>query len=67
MEHNISSSSAYRILRTNIEYNEKYPHIHSVCLTGADHGAGATTVSINLAYCFVANTPKVLLLDCNIC
>lgn len=66
MEHNISSSSAYRKLRTNIEYNEKHPHIHSVCLTGVEHGAGATTVSINLAYCFVANTPKVLLLDCNI-
>lgn len=31
MEHNISSSSAYRKLRTNIEYNEKHPHIHSVC------------------------------------
>lgn len=30
MEHNISSSSAYRRLRTNIEYNEKHPHIHSV-------------------------------------
>ena len=44
MEHNISSSSAYRRLRTNIEYNEKHPHIHSVCLTGADHGAGATTI-----------------------
>ena len=66
MEHNISSSSAYRRLRTNIEYNEKHPHIHSVCLTGADHGAGATTISVNLANCFVANTPKVLLLDCNI-
>lgn len=66
MEHNISSSSAYRKLRTNIEYNEKHPHIHSVCLTGADHGAGVTTVSVNLANCFVANTPKVLLLDCNI-
>lgn len=66
MEHNISSSSAYRKLRTNIEYNDKHPHIHSVCLTGADHGAGATTLSVNLANCFVANTPKVLLLDCNI-
>ncbi len=58
MEHNISSSSAYRRLRTNIEYNEKHPHIHSVCLTGANHGAGATTISVNLAYCFVANTRK---------
>lgn len=66
MEHNISSSSAYRKLRTNIEYNEKHPHIHSVCLTGADYGAGATTISVNLAYCFVANTPKVLLMNCNI-
>ena len=26
MEHYISSSSAYRKLRTNIEYNEKHPH-----------------------------------------
>ena len=40
MEHNISSSSAYRRLRTNIEYNEKHPHIHSVCLTGQTMGQG---------------------------
>ena len=43
MERNISSSSAYRKLRTNVEYNEKHPHMHSICLTSVNHGAGTTT------------------------
>ncbi len=63
----VDSSSAFRKLRTNIVYNEKYPNVQSICLTGADHGAGSTSLAYNLANCFMANTPKVLLIDCNIC
>lgn len=66
MERNISSSSAYRKLRTNVEYNEKHPHMHSICLTSVNHGAGTTTVACELATAFAANRSKVLLIDCDI-
>lgn len=62
MERNISSSSAYRKLRTNVEYNEKHPHMHSICLTSVNHGAGTTTVACELATAFAANRSKVLLI-----
>lgn len=62
---NKSSSDAYRKLRTNIEYNNKYPNVHSICLTSADKGSGTTTIACNLATTFVANHSKVLLIDCN--
>lgn len=63
---NKASSNAYRRLRTNIEYNSKYPNVHSVCLTSANKGSGTTTIACNLATTFVANHSKVLLIDCNI-
>lgn len=66
MVKNKSSSDAYRKLRTNIEYNSKYPNVHSVCLTSANKGSGTTIISCNLATTFVANHSKVLLIDCNI-
>lgn len=66
MVKNKASSNAYRRLRTNIEYNSKYPNVHSVCLTSANKGAGTTTIACNLATTFVANHSKVLLIDCNI-
>lgn len=66
MAKNKASSNAYRRLRTNIEYNSKYPNVHSVCLTSANKGAGTTTIACNLATTFVANHSKVLLIDCNI-
>lgn len=66
MVKNKSSSDAYRKLRTNIEYNSKYPNVHSVCLTSANKGSGTTTIACNLATTFVANHSKVLLIDCNI-
>ena len=66
MVKNKASSNAYRRLRTNIEYNSKYPNVHSVCLTSANKGSGTTTIACNLATTFVANHSKVLLIDCNI-
>lgn len=66
MVKNKSSSDAYRKLRTNIEYNSKYPNVHSVCLTSANKGSGTTTIACNLATTFVANHSKVLLIDCSI-
>lgn len=60
-----SSSDAYRRLRTNIEYNSKYPNVHSICLTSANKDSGTTTIACNLATTFVANHSKVLLIDCN--
>ena len=66
MVNNISSSDAYRRLRTNIEYNNKYPNVHSICLTSANKGSGTTTIACNLAKTFLANHSKVLLIDCNI-
>lgn len=63
---NKSSSSAYRRLRTNIEYNSKYPNVHSICLTSANKGSGTTTIACNLATTFLANHSKVLLIDCSI-
>lgn len=63
---NKSSSDAYRKLRTNIEYNNKYPNVHSICLTSANKGSGTTTIACNLATTFLANHSKVLLIDCNI-
>lgn len=66
MVKNKSSSDAYRKLRTNIEYNSKYPNVHCVCLTSANKGSGTTTIACNLATTFVANHSKVLLIDCNI-
>lgn len=66
MVKNKASSNAYRRLRTNIEYNSKYPNVHIVCLTSANKGSGTTTIACNLATTFVANHSKVLLIDCNI-
>ena len=66
MVKNKASSNAYRRLRTNIEYNRKYPNVHSICLTSANKGSGTTTIACNLATTFVANHSKVLLIDCNI-
>lgn len=66
MVKNKSSSDAYRRLRTNVEYNSKYPNVHSICLTSVNHGAGTTTVACELATAFAANRPKVLLIDCDI-
>lgn len=66
MVKNKSSSDAYRRLRTNIEYNSKYPNVHSICLTSANKGSGTTTIACNLATTFLANHSKVLLIDCNI-
>lgn len=66
MVKNKSSSSAYRRLRTNIEYNSKYPNVQSICLTSANKGSGTTTIACNLATTFLANHSKVLLIDCNI-
>lgn len=66
MVKNKASSNAYRRLRTNIEYNSKYPNVHGVCLTSANKGSGTTTIACNLATTFVANHSKVLLIDCNI-
>lgn len=63
---NKASSNAYRRLRTNIEYNSKYPNVHSICLASANKGSGTTTIACNLAITFVANHSKVLLIDCNI-
>lgn len=65
MVKNKPSGDAYRKLRTNIEYNSKYPNVHSVCLTSANKGSGTTTIACNLATTFVANHSKVLLIDCN--
>lgn len=66
MVKNKSSSDAYRRLRTNIEYNSKYPNVHSICLTSVNHGAGTTTIACELVTAFAANRPKVLLIDCDI-
>lgn len=66
MAENKSSSDAYRRLRTNIEYNRKYPNVKSICLTSANKGSGTTTIACNLATTFLANHSKVLLIDCNI-
>lgn len=66
MAKNKSSSDAYRRLRTNIEYNSKYPNVHSICLTSANKGSGTTIIACNLATTFLANHSKVLLIDCNI-
>lgn len=66
MVKNKASSNAYRRLRTNIEYNSKYPNVHSVCLTSANKGSGTTIISCNLAKTFFANHSKVLFIDCNI-
>lgn len=66
MVKNKSSSDAYRRLRTNIEYNSKYPNVHSICLTSANKGSGTTTIACNLATTFLANHSRVLLVDCNI-
>lgn len=66
MVKNKSSSDAYRRLRTNVEYNSKYPNVHSICLTSANKGSGTTTIACNLATTFLSNHSKVLLIDCNI-
>lgn len=66
MVKNKSSSDAYRRLRTNIEYNKKYPNIHSICLTSANKGSGTTTIACGLTTTFLANHSKVLLIDANI-
>lgn len=61
-----SVNSAYRELRTNIQYNDKHPDVKSICVTGVDFKSDSTSVAINLAVTFAANNSKVLLLDCNV-
>ena len=63
---NFMNVSAYRKLRTNIEYTSLQEGIKSVCFTSANHGAGTTTVASNLAIVSAGNKGRVLLIDCDI-
>lgn len=65
MLNNKRSSDVYRKLRTNIEFNNKYPNIQSICLTSVNKGSGTTKIACNLASTFLLNHSNVLLVDCN--
>jgi succinoglycan biosynthesis transport protein ExoP len=56
-------SEAYRILRTNIEFNRKSPEMNCLTVVSGGAGEGKSTTMVNLAYVCAQGGYNVLLID----
>jgi capsular exopolysaccharide synthesis family protein len=59
-------SEAYRILRTNIEFNRKSPSASSITMVSGGAGEGKSTTLNNLAYTFAKGGYTTLLVDADL-
>ncbi len=59
-------AEAYRILRTNIEFNRKNPEANSVTIVSGGTGEGKSTTLANLAFTFAAGGYSTLVVDADL-
>ncbi|HEY1084709.1 MAG TPA: polysaccharide biosynthesis tyrosine autokinase, partial [Prosthecobacter sp.] len=59
-------AEAYRILRTNIEFNRKNPAANCITVTSGGAGEGKSTTLCNLAYVCAQGGYSVLLIDADL-
>jgi capsular exopolysaccharide synthesis family protein len=63
---NSPDAEAYRILRTNIEFNRKNPEDNSVTVVSGGAGEGKTTTLVNLAYICAQGGYTTLMIDADL-
>jgi polysaccharide biosynthesis transport protein len=59
-------AEAYRILRTNIEFNRKSPDANAFTIVSGGAGEGKTTTLVNLAYTFAQGGYNTLIVDADL-
>lgn len=59
-------AEAYRILRTNIEFNRKTPDANAFTIVSGGAGEGKTTTLVNLAYTFAQGGYNTLIVDADL-
>lgn len=59
-------AEAYRIMRTNIEFNRKSPDANTVTIVSGGAGEGKTTTLVNLAYTFAKGGYTTLIVDADL-
>lgn len=61
-----ADAEAYRILRTNIEFNRKNPEANTVTIVSGGAGEGKSTTMANLATTFAAGGYSTLIVDADL-
>jgi capsular exopolysaccharide synthesis family protein len=61
-----ADAEAYRILRTNIEFNRKSPDANAFTIVSGGAGEGKTTTLVNLAYTFAQGGYSTLIVDADL-
>ena len=59
-------AEAYRIMRTNIEFNRKTPDANTITIISGGAGEGKSTTLINLAYTFAKGGYTTLVVDADL-
>ncbi len=59
-------AEAYRILRTNIEFNRRHPEANCLSVVSGGAGEGKSTTMVNLAYVCAQGGYNVLLIDADL-
>ena len=59
-------AEAYRIMRTNIEFNRKSPDANTITIISGGSGEGKSTTLINLAYTFAKGGYTTLVVDADL-
>lgn len=59
-------AEAYRILRTNIEFNRRHPEANCISVVSGGAGEGKSTTMVNLAYVCAQGGYNVLLIDADL-
>lgn len=59
-------AEAYRILRTNIEFNRKSPNVKTLTMVSGGAGEGKSTTLNNLAFTFAAGGYRTLIVDADL-
>ncbi|TSA37293.1 MAG: polysaccharide biosynthesis tyrosine autokinase [Verrucomicrobiaceae bacterium] len=59
-------AEAYRIMRTNIEFNRKSPDANTITIISGGAGEGKSTTLVNLAYTFAKGGYTTLIIDADL-
>lgn len=62
----VVDAEAYRILRTNIEFNRKNPEANTITVISGGAGEGKSTTLANLAYIFASGGYSTLIVDADL-
>ena len=65
-EKDVVDAEAYRILRTNIEFNRKNPEANTITVISGGAGEGKSTTLSNLAYIFASGGYSTLIVDADL-